>query len=157
MYQFDAMPNGYGPAMRIFTKVTKVPFSHLRSKRHISVVYVDDSYLQGSTFDSCRDNVDDTVNLLRSLGFTIHAEKSVLVPQQKLTFLGFEFNSVDMTVSLTSEKREKVHQRCLQLLGYNDVYIRLVAQVIGIRCLLSGSSIWKTFFIVAWRETKLKL
>ena len=58
--------------------------------------------LQGSTFDSCRDNVDDTVNLLRSLGFTIHAEKSVLVPQQKLTFLGFEFNSVDMTVSLTS-------------------------------------------------------
>ena len=61
LYQFDAMPNGYGPAMRIFTKVTKVPFSHLRSKRHISVVYVDDSYLQGSTFDSCRDNVDDTL------------------------------------------------------------------------------------------------
>ena len=30
------MPNGYGPAMRIFTKVSKVsfsPFSHLRSKR----------------------------------------------------------------------------------------------------------------------------
>ena len=29
------MPNGYGPAMRIFTKVSKVsfsPFSHLRSK-----------------------------------------------------------------------------------------------------------------------------
>ena len=40
------MPNGYGPAMRIFTKITKIPFTLLRKKGHVSVVYVDDSYLQ---------------------------------------------------------------------------------------------------------------
>ena len=30
LFQFTSMPNGYGPAMRIFTKISKVPF---RSER----------------------------------------------------------------------------------------------------------------------------
>ena len=47
LYQFTCMQNGYGPAMRVFTKTSKVPFGHLRSLGHNSVVYVDDSYLQG--------------------------------------------------------------------------------------------------------------
>ena len=47
LFQFTLMPNGYGPAMRIFTKISKVPFGHLRSQGHNSAVYVDDSYLQG--------------------------------------------------------------------------------------------------------------
>ena len=44
------MPNGYGPAMRVFTKISKVPFEHLRSLGHNYVVYVDDSYLQEATY-----------------------------------------------------------------------------------------------------------
>ena len=50
LFQFTSMPNGYGPAMRIFTKISKVPFGHLRSQGLNSVVYVDDSYLQGHTY-----------------------------------------------------------------------------------------------------------
>ena len=30
IYEFQAMPNGYGEAMRTFTKILKVPFSRLR-------------------------------------------------------------------------------------------------------------------------------
>ena len=47
LLQFTCMPTGYGPAMRVFTKISKVPFGHLRSLGHNSVVYVNDSYLQG--------------------------------------------------------------------------------------------------------------
>ena len=46
IYQYTCMPNGYGQAMRIFTKVSKVPFSQLRSKWFVSVVFVDDSYFR---------------------------------------------------------------------------------------------------------------
>ena len=42
--KFVCMPNGYGPAMRIFTKISKIPFSILREKGFLSVVYVDDSF-----------------------------------------------------------------------------------------------------------------
>ena len=43
------MPNGYGPAMRAFTKLMKPPFSFLRSEGYLSVIYVDDCYLQGDS------------------------------------------------------------------------------------------------------------
>ena len=47
----------------------------------------------GLTYDECRRNVIDTVNLLDSLGFTIHPDKSKLIPSQVLIFLGFVINS----------------------------------------------------------------
>ena len=59
--KFTCMPNGCDPAMRIFTKITKLPFSVLRMQGHASVVYVDDSYLQGDSYESCLKNVNDTI------------------------------------------------------------------------------------------------
>ena len=44
--QFTCMPNGYGPAMSVFTKISKVPSRHLRSVGNNTVVYVHDSYLE---------------------------------------------------------------------------------------------------------------
>ena len=56
----------------------KIPFAHLRDLGYLSVVYVDDSYLQGNDFEECLKNVIETINILRFLGYTIHAEKSAL-------------------------------------------------------------------------------
>ena len=75
--------------MRVFTKMSKVPFGYLRSLGHNSVVYVDYSYLQGETYQAYLDNISDTIKLLRELGFVIHTEKSVLIPSQTIVFLGF--------------------------------------------------------------------
>ena len=93
LFQFTCMPNGYGPAMKVFTKISKVPFGHLISLSYNSVVYVDDSYLQGDTYQACLDNISDTIKLLRELGFVIHAEKSMLTPSQTMVFLGFIISS----------------------------------------------------------------
>jgi len=49
------------------------------------------------------------VNVLRKIGFTIHIDKSILEPKQKITFLGFVFNSVNMTITLTKEKKQKIY------------------------------------------------
>ena len=79
----------------------------MRSLGHNSVVYVDNSYLQGETYQACLDNNSDTVKLLRELGFVIHTEKSVLTPSQTIVFLGFTISSKNMTLSLTDEKKNK--------------------------------------------------
>ena len=71
-YAFRGMPNGNSEAMRLFTKLLKPPFSILRTHGYLSVVFVDDSYLQGHTFSTCEDNVNATVDLLQFLGFTIY-------------------------------------------------------------------------------------
>ena len=58
--------------MRVFTTLLKPPFSILRSHGYVSVVFFDNSYHQGRTFSTCEDNVNVTVDLLQSLGFTNH-------------------------------------------------------------------------------------
>ena len=70
------------------------------------VVYVDNSYLQGDSYESSLKNVNDTIIMLRSLGFTIHPEKSVLKPTQNLIYLSFIINSKDMTLKLTEERKK---------------------------------------------------
>ena len=55
------MPNGYGPAKPIFTKISKIPFSVLREKSFLSVVYFDDSYFQGNDYEDCFPNVLNTI------------------------------------------------------------------------------------------------
>ena len=65
LFQFTSMPNGYGPAMRIVTKISKVQFGHLRNQGRNSVVYVDDSYLQGDTYQGCFANIVDNRGVAR--------------------------------------------------------------------------------------------
>ena len=129
--KFVCMPNRYGPAMRIFTKISKIQFSILREKGFLSVVYVDDSYLQGDDYEDCFSNVLNTIEILRSLGFTIHPEKSKFIPTQCITLLGFILNSVQMTITLTLEKKEKILNLCHDILKEDVVTIRFLSKLIG--------------------------
>jgi len=61
---------------------------------HLSVAYIDDSYLQADLYDDCVQNVIDTVTMFDNLGLVVHPEKSVLVPSQQLVFLGFILDSI---------------------------------------------------------------
>ena len=56
--------------MRVFTKISKVPFGHLKTQDHNSVVYVD---------NLCRQFID-------------------LTPIQTIVFLGFIISSKNMTL-----------------------------------------------------------
>ena len=88
-YQYMILFNGFSAAVRVFTKVLTPPFKYLRSKEQFSVKDIDDSLLLGEAFEICSKNIWATVALLRELGFTIHQEKSVLVPTQQIIFLWF--------------------------------------------------------------------
>ena len=61
-YEFLRMPNGYAQATLIFTKLLKQPFGFLRKRGYSSVVYIDDSYLQGDTYAHCLENIHATEN-----------------------------------------------------------------------------------------------
>ena len=142
------MPSGYRPALRAFAKIMKQPFRHLRSLGHVTVIFVDDSCLFGETFSECHRNVHVTLKLLEMLGFTIHPGKSVLIPTQILVFLGTQIlvflgtqilvflglfiNSIDMSVSLTQDKRDRIPSLTSQLLKNENLNIREVATFIGL-------------------------
>ena len=135
-YKFIVNLNGYKDAMRVFTKILKPPFAKLRSEGHLSVVYVDDTYLQGDSFNECKMNVQATIKLLQELVFTIHPEKSILKPTQSITFLGFIIDSKNMVISLTYVKKQNIFNLASQILTKRQVTIRKLAKFIG--CIVSS-------------------
>jgi len=98
---------------------------------HISTIYIDDSCLQGYTYNSCQQNINDTVELLDKLGFTISLKKSVLIPTQKIVFLGFVLCSTTLTVRLTTKKCEIIAEMCNRFINTRRSTIKQLCQIIG--------------------------
>ena len=131
-YQFTSLPNGLSSAPRLFTKILKPVYSHLRELGHTCMGHIDDSLLVGYNYQSCKCNITDSLLLFTQLGFVIHPEKSVLQPVQSIEFLGFVIDSVQMTTRLLPRKVTKVKSICNDLLHKHNPTIREVAQVIGL-------------------------
>ena len=89
LYEFTCFPNGVASAPMVFTKVMKPVIAILRSKGCLFVMYIDDILLQAATPLGLSQAINDTISLLRSLGFTIHNTKSVTTPTRVVNFLGF--------------------------------------------------------------------
>jgi hypothetical protein len=111
-FQFTSLPMGLSSAPRVFTKIMKPVFSHLRKLGHSIVAYIDDCLLQGDSCDACIKNVNNTVKILDNLGLTIHPTKSVFQPSKQIVYLGFILDSEKMTVSLTPEKANDIIDLC---------------------------------------------
>ena len=109
LYQYTCLPNGFSSALRVFTKLLKPVYASLHTLGHLSLGYIDDSYLQGDNAKECSSNIKATALLFNRLGFHLHPAKSVIIPTQALTSLGFRLDSLSMTVSPT---REKNYQNC---------------------------------------------
>ena len=92
---------------------------------------MDDSCLLGTSLDSCWQNVD-MATLLDELGFNVHPEKSIFTPTCVLVYLGFLLNSLDVTVSLTREKAQKIIDQCKAFMNRKTCTIRECAGILGL-------------------------
>ena len=72
-----------------------------------------------------------TCQVLDSSGFTVHPVKSVLQPTQRIDFLGILLGSINMIVSLTDRKVDKIRSVCAELLEMEVCSIRHMAEIIG--------------------------
>jgi len=110
----------------------KPVYSHLRLKGHVSSGYLDDSFLEGDSYEACSSNVQDTLTLLGDLGFCPNLDKSVVQPTHVLEHLGFILNSIDMSVSITHRNFRKFLDIANKSLECTTVPIRLIARLVGI-------------------------
>lgn len=133
LYEFTCLPNGLSSAPRIFTKLMKPVYASLRAKGNHLVGYIDDILLLADTPEKLQQQVNETIMLLKSLGFTLHDIKSVTKPSQQAKFLGFIINSLEMTITMVPEKIEKLRTACEKLLKYErPVPIREVVSVVSL-------------------------
>ncbi|XP_043486358.1 uncharacterized protein LOC122513898 [Polistes fuscatus] len=135
LYEFICLPFGLSTAPWVFTKIMKPVISHLRLLGWLSVVYLDDWWLVGTSRYLCSQNIKVSREFLEYLGFILNLKKSNLDPSTSCKFLGFIFNSQEFSQLvgnitaacpainygwLHSKKFER--QRYLELLKANDNY-----------------------------------
>ena len=136
LYQYTSVhlsPKWNIQCPNIFAKLMKPGYALLHSQGYLNLgyMYIDDSYLQGDTYEECSQNITATGTLFGKLGFYLHPSKSVVNQTQTLVSLGFMLSSHDMTVSPTDERISKAVEACTKLKAKNKPLISEVAKVIG--------------------------
>ena len=132
LFEFICLPFGLSSAPRVFTKVLKPFVGSIRNKGIRLVIYLDDMAIISSSRELSSQEAAIVVRTLESLGFIINKEKSVLIPSQRIVFLGYVIDSVAMTVSLPEEKLNKLKEQTLSLWEKPQCSIRELAHVIGL-------------------------
>ena len=83
LYEFMCLCFGLSPALRLFTKLFKIPVSLLRKVNIRVIIYLDDMLILSNTIREAHMSQDIVIYLQQNLGFMINIKKSVLHPCQE--------------------------------------------------------------------------
>ena len=97
IYHFTCLPFGLSSAPWAFTKTLKPILALLRGMGMRLVACMDDILILAESKETALDHAEGMVYLLECLGFVINREKSVLVPNQTIEFLGLTVNTVNIS------------------------------------------------------------
>ena len=109
----------------------KPPIATLRLDGHFIAIYIDDLINVGLTYDAYVKNFLASIKLLNSLEFIIHPDKSIFLPKQEITFLGFNINSQKMGITLIDTKNKTLKGYYSEMLHKNNQTIRYVEEVLA--------------------------
>ncbi|XP_070518817.1 uncharacterized protein [Cardiocondyla obscurior] len=108
LYQFKCLPFGLCTSPYIFTKIIKPVINKLRLLEIVLVIYLDDFLFIHKSKNKCEENTKKAIKLLESLGFIIKYEKSCLTADQKIKYLGFIIDSVNLSLNLPDKKKNQI-------------------------------------------------
>ncbi|KAI2666758.1 Transposon Ty3-G Gag-Pol polyprotein [Labeo rohita] len=111
-YQYKVLPFGLSLSPRVFTKVAEAALSSLWRMGIRILNYLDDWLLIAHSRDVLCEHRDLVLRHLSHLGLQVKREKSKLSPVQRISFLGVELDSVNMTARLTNEQAPGAYGSC---------------------------------------------
>ena len=132
LFQFAALPFGLTSAPRVFTKVLKPVIASMRQRGIRCLIYIDDLIIVASSKMECNEQAAFAVQLLTDLGFNVNMEKSNLVPETRVEFLGFVLDSIRMELFLPEKKKEDILQRIQNLLMSRQILVRQISSMVGL-------------------------
>ena len=141
-YQFVCLPFGLTSALRVFTKIMKPVVGKLRQMGIRLIVYLDDILIMHQIREKILQITPLVCQIFEALGLMVNMEKSLLVPQQELEFLGFLVNSVSLHLAFPTEKMRKIQQNARTLMYQQQVSIRDIARFVG-KASASARAIWQ--------------
>ncbi len=130
-YQYKVLPFGLSLSPRVFTKVVEAALVPLREQGVRILNYLDDWLILAQSCKQLSAHRDLVLKHLSLLGLQVNWEKSKLVPMQRISFLGMEFDSVNQTARLTQEHAQSVLNCFKTLSGRTAVPLKLFQRLLG--------------------------
>ncbi len=130
-YQYKVLPFGLSLSPRVFTKVVEAALVPLREQGVRILNYLVDWLILAQSRKQLSAHRDLVLKHLSLLGLRVNWEKSKLVPTQRISFLGMEFNSVNQTARLTQERAQSVLNCFKTLSGRTAVPLKLFQRLLG--------------------------
>ncbi len=130
-YQYKVLPFGLSLSPRVFTKVVEAALVPLREQGVRILNYLDDWFILAQSRKQLSAHRDLVLKHLSLLGLRVNWEKSKLVPTQRISFLGMEFDSVNQTARLTQERAQSVLNCFKTLSGRTAVPLKLFQRLLG--------------------------
>lgn len=131
MYQYRSLAFGLNVAPRLFSKLMRYAIEPLRQEGIRLVYYLDDICLLGKSKEELTTTSQKVIAHLQKLGFIINMEKSVLIPSQMQEFLGFQFNTKKMKITVPIQKINRLLQRIKQASQPVQRSCRWIAGLLG--------------------------
>ena len=92
---------------------------------------MDDFLVFAETYQQCVQSVHRTVAVLEEFGFILNRKKCSLDPSQSFIYLGCDWNTVEWTVALKSDREDRIRLMAQTLLEQEEVKYRSVAKLLG--------------------------
>lgn len=147
VYQWRCLAFGYRDAPRFFQKLMIAALWEEREDGIRLVIYLDDILILASSSSLCRAHLFRVLKKLLTLGFIINLEKSILVPVQRIQFLGVILDFLAMTMELPQDKLVVFLRRIKKLLKKakkSKVFTLLELQSLVGTLLSVSSCVWAT-------------
>ena len=117
-FVFTVLPFGLSQAPFLFSRVMKPLKIHLGLQGIWNSGYLDDFLFLDESPEGLTRKLDYVQSLLEFLRLPINVKKSVLIPSQKVTYLGVIFNLDTLHFSIPEEKIQRIKSMVSQMLTF---------------------------------------
>ena len=108
VYEFWVLPFGLSLSPRVFTRVVAAALAPLHEEGLRILPYLDDWLIQTASHQQAVRDTARVVSHIQDLGFRLNWEKSVLMPSQRVTFVGMTLDSASMLATLPPRRVESL-------------------------------------------------
>ena len=132
LYEWIVLPFGLTCSPRVITKVLKPVVAFLRSTWGILIsIYIDDIIIQHTDPSQCSLHAQLVALLFNSLGWSFKPEKCEIIPTQKFSHLGFDFDTTTMLITCPAAKISRLQEICSKILLTGNCKLLDMERLIG--------------------------